>query len=893
MNILSKITLKNLKKNKVRTIVTIIGIILSVSMFTAVTTIISSLQHFLVETVKTTKGSYHCMAPDVSETKLKELNNNPDFGGYASIKNIGYAKINSKNEYKPYLFIGGMSNNFTEYLPIKLISGEMPKSTNEIILPEHLKTNGKVQYKQGDIITLNIGERYIDNDQVNQHIGYDVSEKFVAKEEKTYKVVGFYERPSFEEYTASGYTALTIDDKDLNNKYDVYYTASSVRNIYDVSDKYFKDYNLCFNNDLLRFNGVSKNDGFNTVLYGFAGVLIFIIMLGSISLIYNAFSISVSERTKQFGLLKSVGATKKQILKSVIFEALFLSIFGIPLGILAGIGGIGVTLYFVGDLLEKTVVIESSVEMSLYVSWGAVIIAAIIGLVTVLISAYIPAKRAAKKQAIESIRQSSDIKIKSKKLKTSKLNYKLFGFPGMIAKKNYKRNNKKYRATVISLTMSIILFITATTFTAYMGASYDNLMSAKSFDIVAYGNSDDLSKIETAAKLLKSIEGVDGFSKLTTVYTYSCITEKQLIDKDYLKTDNCAEVKQNNSLINISNTNCYIQFVDDEAFKKFLKDNNLDENLYMDKNNITAVFNNEIQIRDYEEQKYIKYRVFKDAGAEVTVSFLKDFDGYSQIDTHYNEKTGKTTYTFENESGKTLKVDESEAIIDGTKINIGSFIEGKTIPMGADFADDSYPYFIMPESFKEVIFKNQNNYESNKELYFKAENHKAVYQKMLDALDAASIDEIDLYDFAENMEISNAMMLIVNVFTYGFIILISLISIANVFNTISTNIALRRREFAMLKSVGMTKKGFNKMMNYECILYGVKSLIYGVPLGVVISLILGRILQEGYEMGYIIPYKSIIIVAAAVFTVVFITCAYSMSKIKKESPIDALKNENI
>ena len=136
-------------------------------------------------------------------------------------------------------------------------------------------------------------------------------------------------------------------------------------------------------------------------------------------------------------------------------------------------------------------------------------------------------------------------------------------------------------------------------------------------------------------------------------------------------------------------------------------------------------------------------------------------------------------------------------------------------------------------------------------------------------------------------------MTIVNIFAYGFIILISLIAATNVFNTISTSISLRRREFAMLRSVGMTEKGINKMMNYECILYGAKALLLGLPTSCLISFILYKIVSKGMMISFKLPWLAMGIATLSVFLVVFATMIYAMHKIKKENPIDALKNENI
>ena len=142
-------------------------------------------------------------------------------------------------------------------------------------------------------------------------------------------------------------------------------------------------------------------------------------------------------------------------------------------------------------------------------------------------------------------------------------------------------------------------------------------------------------------------------------------------------------------------------------------------------------------------------------------------------------------------------------------------------------------------------------------------------------------------------EVNESLLIIIQVFAYGFVILISLISVANVFNTISTNISLRRREFAMLKSVGMTQKGFNKMMNLECLLYGAKALAFGLPVSFGVTYLIYLAITQGYSTEFYLPLKAIAIAIISVFLVVFVTMMYAMRKIKKDNPIDALKNENL
>lgn len=312
-----------------------------------------------------------------------------------------------------------------------------------------------MNYKLGDTVTLDVGDRTLDGRRLGQDTPvytYDSEtqveimsgERLENTEPRTYTVVGIYERPTFEDYSAPGYTALTAADTKSADQSLIhcYFKLHKPAGVYDFMREmgYTQEYRYAYNTKVLLYSGTAPFDSFLTAFYSLAAIIIALIVFGSVSLIYNAFSISVSERTRQFGLLSSVGATRKQLRRMVLFEALAVSIVGIPLGILVGIGGIGITLLLIGDKFFSIVRVD--IPMRLCVSWQAVVIAAVIALVTVLISAWIPSKRATRVSAVEAIRQSMDIKVSGRPVRTSKLAYKLFGLPGVLAGKHYKRNRK-------------------------------------------------------------------------------------------------------------------------------------------------------------------------------------------------------------------------------------------------------------------------------------------------------------------------------------------------------------------------------------------------------------------------------------------------------------------
>lgn len=851
MNILNKVTRKALGRNRMRTFVTIIGIVLSAAMFTAVTTSITSMQEYMKKCCEQTDGSWYAgyMAADVD--KYREIRSDEDVSVTAYLEDMGYAVIGSSNEYKPYLYIGGMSGNFTDIVAVNLIEGRMPQNSDEIILPKHLITNGGIKnYNKGDKISLDAGQRSYDGKILSQRDGYqateegdvkDNEEKLINTGTREYTIVGFYERPSFEPYSAPGYTALTVGDGSDTAVYDVFYKTKKAGKIYTVAQRLNPDGESTeYNSDYLRFSGVSSNIAFNRVLYSFAGILIMLIMFGSVSLIYNAFSISVSERTRQFGILKSVGATKRQMRHSVIYEGMLLGIIGIPVGIGAGILGMFITFKLTGKFFGMMLVNKIDVVFGLHVTWQALVAAAVICFVTVMISANIPAVRAARKPAIEAIRQTGDVSIRKNKIKTSKLTYRLFGFEGMLASKNFKRNRRKYRATVLSLFMSIVLFISASGFCNYLMKGIDVTNATQSYDISYRATQDILNKAsndkDSIEKLLENVQDVTDVTYIYNVNDYMVDVDESLISQKVF------DVMDGN----VTRWSVAIRFVKDSDYRNYLKQMNLDENIYMNTDDPVGVMYDDITIYS---KKYYRLELFNTDKLN-----LKAGNGLNTV-----------------------------------TLNIGTSVD--ETPMGID-ADgiQYYPIVMYPFSVRDKVIPDemqQLNY------YIKSDNHKVSYDKMCDMLDTQGLSSYRAYDYAETVAVSRAMTMVVKVFSMGFIVLISLIALANVFNTISTNVMLRRREFAMLKSVGMTKKGFYRMMDYECILYGIKGVALGLPVSLAINLLMSRSIGFGTNIGVLIPWKSVIIAVGSVFLVVFATMIYSMGKIRNDNPVETLKNENL
>jgi putative ABC transport system permease protein len=908
MNVFNKVTLESLKKNRTRTVVTIIGIMLSAAMICASTTFVSSMQNFVLRCEIYSSGDWHGAVYDAAYKDYEDIRDSGKVSSAAYAQVLGYAKIDSANERKPYLYVlgGDAASGYFETMPVHLLLGTLPKDSTEIILPEHLTSNGKVNYTLGDTVTLEVGDRTLDGKRLGQdtpvytydsetHTEVMSGERLENTEPRTYTVVGIYERPAFEDYSAPGYTALTAADPKSAEQSLIhcYFKLHKPAGVYDFMKEmgYTQEYRYAYNTKVLLYSGTAPFDSFLTAFYSLAAIIIALIVFGSVSLIYNAFSISVSERTKQFGLLSSVGATKKQLRRMVLFEALAVSAVGIPLGILVGIGGIGITLLLIGDKFSS--IVRADIPMRLCVSWQAVVIAAVIALVTVLISAWIPSKRATRVSAVEAIRQSMDIKVSGRPVRTSKLAYKLFGLPSVLAGKHYKRNRKKYRTTVVSLFMSIVLFVSAAAFTDYMMESAEGGLASDQFDLIYAAESDASAAMtpDTLLELLFSEQNVTGG-------TY---TKKQFfqgdISREYVTAiyaDRFADfgMEREDRAPKELSISGYLYFVADAEFNKLLEKYNLKESDYYGRDKPLGIaLDRNIEL-DRRLEKYVTLDTLKGDGCVIEGLYYVEIDGYYRKDSRIDEN-GNKVVLYQNRDNESdiieLPYEESFAkytLRSEKTIEEAPFFVSRSTPVAINMI---YPYSMLESVVPEAAL----NQFRNTEYFLTSSNHAASFENLATVLTENGLSSRQLFDYAANAETNRNVVTIIRVFAYGFIVLISLIAAANVFNTISTNISLRRREFAMLKSVGMTQKGFRRMMNYECLLYGSKALLLGLPVSCGITYLIYRAVTTAYETSFHLPWAAIGIAVLSVFLVVFATMMYSMSKVKKDNPIDALKNENL
>lgn len=899
MNTLNKLTLKNLKLNKSRTIVTIIGILLSTALITVVAGIAASGQQTMIEGQINFSGNYDLfISGNTTSEDVKEIKANRnvetvyicDYGDFVRIPNY-------KNDKKPYAYVQKLTPKaFTDCFNLPLKDGRYPENGSELVLTQSFINNSAKEYEVGDTITLEKGVRKTADGRVipntnpyGQEFVYDeqevvgetsatvldVEEHFEVESSKEYRIVGILDEyftrclePSESGAYFPIFTAAKSDDISKDGWLYVKYTDEGERNyiqttsqITGVSEEHIRDYlnqsyelevgetkynYFSVNTTLLSYKGYALSDNALQMFFTLAAIIIAIVIVASVFVIRNSFAISITEKTKLYGMLSSVGATSRQIRHNVIFEGFVLALIGIPLGILLGVGVVAILIELMNILL-KDMMNGTSFVYSIPVL--AIVLAVALSLLTILFSTLGSAIRASRIAPVDAVRGNNDIKIKKKKQKAykcPKLIKKLFGMGGEIAYKNLKRSKKKYRTTVISIVVSVAVFIAVSSFIQY-GTEY----SSKYYHEVDYNLSvyrplvyENYDEMNSDFEMFSQLDGVK-----------NCRLEMSA--GGHIKTnDSVKSVLTDYSTVyngNAVDYDIYIQFFafDDVTYKQKLKELGLDYNEVKDK----GIIINNFEYRDNDENLQ-KGELFK---ADKVKSLTVRESGNPENDEYYKSFDIEIAKVY-NSTPETLKyLRPSEDTV--------------YLLVSADTLKNNYDIDYLDEG-----------------IYINAENANEL-EETIKELDGGQ--EFSVYNVEKMANMYNAMTLVISIFAYGFIIVISLIGVTNIFNTITTNMRLRSKEFAMLKSIGMTKREFNRMIRLESLLYGVKSLVIGIPLGLLAGLGIFKAFSINLATDFVVPYTAILISIVFVFAVVWLIMRFSISKVQKQNIIETIRNDNI
>lgn len=949
MNLMKKLTLKNLKLNRKRTIVTIVGIILATALLSALVTLVSSFQYSMIEYQKQKDGDFHVKFSGVKMSELSEFKNNRNIESTFETMGMGFAKLDGcKNEDKPYAYVMATDEAGFERGCFKLIEGRMAKNEDEIVIPRHLRTNGRIDIKVGDEITLDIGKRYDSSTEsvIWENIAYEhEAETLTDTVTKQYKVVGIMERPGYgmEDYSAAGYTFVTYSNElaaidngtkseasEADTTLTVYsrYTQKALRNKDAVtadiigvdeklfekannssvemsaeeSDRYFKEmenakYDIYINRFLISYECVFPIDGTFKALFTVATVVALIIILTSVYCIKNSFNISITEKIRQYGMLASVGATRRQIKSSVKTEAAMLGVVGIPVGTMSGILASLILVKVVNALSAGWL----NFALSFHTSLPALILAVILSIATIYFSATGSARRAAKVTPLEAIRNTKEIKIKSAKLKTPAIIGRIWGIGGVVSYKNIKRNKKKYRTTVTSIVICSVTFIVISYFMSMAFSMVGMSYASTDYNI---GINMSCKKNLDIEKLSELLSGIEGAKDYLVGAGYYFDVDKPEYTKEY--GEYCGQLYDDSEDVS---QEFFITVLNDKSYDKYASDagiKNADTGAILVNKGTFDVYNEKSSKYVKEEMELYKYKagdtircgynVYDDASSDDNAV---EGDTESSTDDN-NAVEGDTESGTEDNSGY---VDE-ETINNGVRKTVDVTIAGVTdkVPTGYKGYGNTTLLFMNQKGFESLWADGKSGNElkpghASYSAYVVAENadeYQDTFEKETEGNTEYSQISFYVSNLDKQMRDEKSLFTLLGVFAYGLIVVIALIGITNIINTLSTGMELRSREFATLRSIGMTDKQFAGMVRLESVFISVKALVIGVPLGILISYLLCVMMNRMDDaIIYEPPYKAIILCIVVVIMLIYAIMKLSMTKLRHNNIIETIKNENL
>lgn len=843
MNIVNKLTLRHLGENKRRTVITTFGICVSVAMITAVFVAVASFMNLFGE-IELISGGYKHAVFETNSSQIQQLKSDERIAKVGVRCNPEAQSFQLENKSSLTNGTGsvyiGDSTNLKQMFTGKY-EGTIPKNEHEIAVEQSLIEDNNLDWEIGDTVSFPTGIRYIEEDGVKSEIvgSYVYGEEFeeIKTDEYTITAILHTNPATAARYSIiEGFDSSNLEDAD-GTTYSSYIELAEInRNSLDTLNSITEKYDISeyeYNNNYLETEFVfSENSTLAAQILPLAAIILVIIMIASVVLIYNAFAMSLSERVRYLGMLSSVGATKAQKKASVYFEGFILGAIGIPLGIAGGIVGIAITLKALGKRIISTGMIlgvsDSDMSMKVIVPLWAVIGIIVFSVLTILISSFIPSQKASSITPINAIKQSSEIKLKAKKLKTPKIVKKVFGYEGELAYKNLKRNGRKSRVITASIALSVILFLSCNYFCEMFTQSVQ-IEASVPYQISVNVSYDDKDRLIESVKQIPDVDN------------YYCINNYMLEYDKNSKNSFAGEACLTSEYRKLFDIDRYavLNVIDDEAFNKLCRNNNVDYSGYY--------------------------------GSHPEVVILNNIDHQNTSARVFNEKV----------IGKAIDFNGTEIIISAlAEYDSENYVCGLNPPQTISF--------YMPESSYTKFFPDE---ASTYFLGVETDVHTQAAEELNSALQEGDFRLSSVHDIDEALQVMNTLTFIIEVLVYGFIALITLITAANILNTISTSIDLRRKEFAMLKSVGTTPKGFKKMICLESLLYALKALVFALPVSVLISFGMNRAISSSGIYPFRIDFIVYALVILAVFLIVVLSMLYGVTKVKDNSIVETLKEE--
>ena len=983
MNATTNFTVKSLRANKVRTLVTIAGVALAAALLTAVLTTYVSLNDYLYRSEAHLAGTWMaCVEADGSsalDEKIADAQADPQVAGTAILRDVGFAALTAdqQNTQGTYLAIRSIEGDVGDICGIEPSEGRLPENDHEIMLFSTWNDYGGVSL--GDAVTFDVGQRVArlapgeegfmsagtmtaswgvqgeaheseitDGAPLNSSMGVleaDIdggifNEEIANTEERTYTVVGFYDRPGYALSTAAGMVGVTAGGAAPDAFTDVFFTLNDVANtqqVEEAAEALFPDEHVVLHTAMLRYMGVSSDSSIWATFYGLVVVLAAVIVVACVSLIFNAFNISVAERIKQFGLLSSVGASRRQLRRAVVLEGAIVAVIGIPCGLLIGLAGCAATFAALGPAISQ---LAGSGEVAFRVAVNGWVLAAasVLTFVTVLVSVWIPAKRASRTNIIDSLRAASGSRVSkrgaaraakctgaSSLWKARGAAGRVLGVGGMLARINRKRGTGKGRAASVSLALAIVLLMTAGSLNVFLGTLTDVVTGGGEMagevgvmaqldmetpqpaaptapEAVATANSELFARqAEVFAGAFHDLSRVAGAQpvgwKMTSdayAIVPAAMAGEALVDQESGMGGKMVDGRVG--------TVGSVAYLDDAAFDDYAKSLGLNPADFRDPEHLRAIalargYGNNgsvYQLLDIlrepgtlEVVEAVTYHGEPAAGIGVGVTSGEgNAEAFAFQPYLEGDDDGVEWFPMDEADVQTASIevvalaDEPAPIVGGPGAGLQLIVPGS---MAAYQSFGSTP----------PIFYS----------YFDSADgdHGALAEELATAGSAYFHDKspyglafYSFNDYIEQRDSSQMIATVVNVFCLLFAVILALIAMANVFNTVTNSLILRRREFAVMKSVGLSNRQFRAMVAEECVAWCIRGLVPGVLLSLFVSFLLWQVISGSMTgLAFTLPWSYVALAAAMTVVAVGASVAYGMHRCRADNVVEALRADAV
>ena len=1016
MNATTNFTVKSLRANKVRTLVTIAGVALAAALLTAVLTTYVSLNDFLYRSEAHLAGTWMaCVEADGSsalDEKIADAQADSQVSGTAIMRDIGFAELTADQQdtQGTYLAIRSIEGDVGDICGIEPSEGHLPENEHEIMLFATWNDYGGVSL--GDTVTFNVGQRVArlapgeegsmsagtmtaswgvqgeaheseitDGTPLNSSMGVleaDIdggifNEEVTNTEERTYTVVGFYDRPGYALSVAAGMVGVTGGGAAPDAFTDVFLTlndVASTQQVEEAAQALFPDEHVVLHTAMLRYMGVSSDSSIWTTFYGLVVVLAAVIVVACVSLIFNAFNISVAERIKQFGLLSSVGASRRQLRRAVVLEGAIVAVIGIPCGLLIGLAGCAVTFAALGPALAQ---LAGSVEVPfrVAVSGWVLVAASVLTFVTVLVSVWIPAKRASRTNIIDSLRVASGSRVSrrgavraakctapSSLWKARGAAGRVLGVGGMLARINRKRGTGKGRAASVSLALAIVLLMTAGSLSVFLGTLTDVVTGggelAGEVGVMAQldaetpqgeGAADGNAQVDdgdaTGAEGAVAAEGATAAEGAATQAAAPATPEAVAVANNELfarQAEVFAGAFQDFSQVAGAEpagwkmgTGLYAMLPEAMAGEALVNQENGTGGKMADGRVGTVgsvAYLDDAAFDDYAESLGLNPADFRDPEHLRAIALAQGYGNNGSVYQLLNvlrepgtlEALTAVTYHGEPAAGigvgATSGEGNSEAFafqpyLEGDDDGVEWFpleeAEVQTVSVEAVALAEEAPaiasargeglQLIVPESV--AAYQSFGNDAPIFYGYFDSADgdHGALAEELATAGSAYFHDKspyglafYSFNDYIEQRDSNQMIATVVNVFCLLFAVILALIAMANVFNTVTNSLILRRREFAVMKSVGLSNRQFRAMVAEECVAWCIRGLVPGVLLSLLVSFLLWQVISGSLSgLAFTLPWSYVALAAAMTVAAVGASVAYGMHRCRADNVVEALR----